>query len=393
MNALENPYTPGAGNPPPELAGRESILTDSKLAIQRSNLGRSARSFMFIGLRGVGKTVLLNELQSIAQKQNVFTGFFEIDSNRSLSRNVIKVMKSVLMELDRNNGVRQAVKRGLRVLKSFISAVKIKIEDVELSIDIDKEQGVADSGDLSGDLTDVFVATGEAARECESSIVIFIDEIQKIDLKEFNALIAAVHRVVQLNLPIILFAAGLPNTIKISGEAKSYVERLFEFPEIGSLDTQDATIALTLPAEKAGVKFDKDAISTIIEQTKGYPYFIQEWGYQSWNAALKSPITAKDVEIASLESINRLDKNFFRVRFEQLTALQQRYLKAMAKLGNVSIKSGDIAKNFDQSSKNLGSTRDALIKNGMIYSGRYGYLSFSVPLFDEYLNRTDLIIV
>ncbi len=389
MDPLTNPYTPGAGFPPPELAGREQILANAELAIKRNAIGRPTRSVMFIGLRGVGKTVLLKEIQNIATNENTITSFFEINSKFPLAKEIIRVLQSTLLSLDRTNGVRKTVKRGLRVLKSFVSSVKIKYSDVELSVDIDKEPGIADSGNLAVDMTDVFLAVGEAAKECGSSLVIFIDEIQKIEVIDFEALISAIHQINQNILPIMVIGAGLPNTLKKSAEIKSYVERLFEFPEIGSLSCNDAKLALTRPAKKAGIIFNEKAVKTIVEKTKGYPYFIQEWGYQSWNVAEKSPITVKDIKLAGIESTKRLDNNFFKARYVQLTRLQQKYLKAMAKLGQENIKSGEVAKILNQSSSSLGPVRKTLINNGMIYSTKYGYISFSVPLFDEYLNRTD----
>ena len=390
MDPLTNPYTPGAGFPPPELAGREQLLANAELAIKRNAIGRPTRSLMFIGLRGVGKTVLLREIQSIANKENILTNFIEINSKYPLAKEVIRVLQSTFLKLDRINGVRKTVKRGLRVLKSFVGAIKVKYKDVEFYVDIDKEPGIADSGNLVVDMTDVFLAAGEAAKECDSSIVIFIDEIQKIEPGDFEALISSIHQINQNNLPLMIIGAGLPNTIRKSAEIKSYVERLFEFPEIGSLNCDDAKHALTRPAEKAGVSFNENAVKAIVDQTKGYPYFIQEWGYQTWNVASKTPITVKDVNFAGKESIKRLDENFFKVRFVQLSRLQQKYLKAMAQLGQENIKSGDVAKILNQSSSSLGPIRKALINNGMIYSTKYGYITFSVPLFEEYLNRTDL---
>ena len=389
MDPLTNPYTPGAGFHPPELAGREQILANAELAIKRNAIGRPTRSVMFIGLRGVGKTVLLKEIQSIATIENTITNFFEINSKYPLAKEIIRVLQSTLLNLDRTNGVRKTVKRGLRVLKSFVSTVKIKYNDVELSVDIDKEPGTADSGNLAVDMTDVFLAVGEAAKECGSSIVIFIDEIQKTEPSDFEALISAIHQINQNILPLMVIGAGLPNTLRKSAEIKSYVERLFEFPEIGSLSCSDAKLALTRPAEKAGVKFNENAVETIVEKTKGYPYFIQEWGYQSWNVAEKSPITINDIKLAGIESTKRLDNNFFKVRYVQLTRLQQKYLKAMAKLGQENIKTGDVANILNQNSSSLSPIRRTLINNGMIYSTKYGYISFSVPLFDEHLNRTD----
>ncbi|MBI1360277.1 MAG: AAA family ATPase [Alphaproteobacteria bacterium] len=386
-NPGTNPYAPGAGTPPPELAGRDSLLAEARLAVRRTKNGKPARSFIYVGLRGVGKTVLLNEVQALAEKEGALTDFIEVSSTTKLSKVIIASMRAALLKLDRLKGVSEQVKRGLRVLKSFVSAIKVKHADIEFSIDIDAEAGVADSGTLSRDLPELFVAAGEAAKARGTSIVLLIDEIQNLDREEFEALIMAVHRVDQKGLPILIVGAGLPLLVQLTGEAKSYSERLFEYPDIGPLDPDEARRAIVQPAKDAGVAYDPAAVDAIIQQTKGYPYFLQEWGYQAWNAAQGSPITAKDVEKATRIAIKRLDENFFRHRYERLTDPQKTYLRAMAELGPGPHKTGDIAKAQGRTAQQLGPVRDALIKSGMIYSPKYGLAAFTVPLFDEFMKR------
>ena len=387
MNPRVNPYAPGAGTPPPELAGRDVVLADALLAIQRNKSGQSARSFMFVGLRGVGKTVLLNEVQAMAEKESALTDFIEISTNEPLSKTIIATLRSILLKLDRIRGVSEQVKKSLRVLKSFVGAVKIKVENIEFSMDIDGEPGVADSGTLTRDLAEVFVAAGEAARARKSSIVILIDEIQNLPAEEFEALIMAVHRTDQKNLPLLIVGAGLPLLVKLSGNAKTYAERLFEYPDIGPLDYTEAKRALAKPAARANVNFEDEAIGAIIKETQGYPYFLQEWGYQAWNTAKASPITADDIVISSNVAIERLDHNFFKSRYERLSDPQKAYLSAMARCGPGPYRTGQIAKAIGKSSQQLGPTRDALINSGMIYSPRYGYAAFTVPLFDAFMRR------
>lgn len=387
MNPRANPYAPGAGTPPPELAGRDTILADARLAIQRNAAGKSARSFMFVGLRGVGKTVLLNEVQAMADEEGAITDFIEISANEPLSVTIIATLRAALLKLDRIKGVSEQVKKGLRVLKSFVGAVKVKYGDVEFSVDVDDEPGMADSGTLSRDLAELFVAAGEAAKARKSSIVILIDEIQNLPSEEFEALIMAVHRTDQKRLPIMVVGAGLPLLVKLSGDAKSYAERLFEYPDIGPLNDTEAKRALVEPAAESKVVFEDDAVAAVIEKTKGYPYFLQEWGYQAWNTAKASPITKADIRKASKQAIERLDQNFFRSRYERLSDPQKAYLRAMAELGPGPHRTGDIAKLMEKSSSQLGPTRDALITNGMIYSPKYGYAAFTVPLFDEFMKR------
>ena len=279
------------------------------------------------------------------------------------------------------------VKKGLRVLKSFVGAVSVKVEGVEFAVDIDGEPGIADSGTLSRDLAEVFVAAGEAARARNTSIVILIDEIQSLPREEFEALIMAVHRTDQKRLPLLVVGAGLPLLVRLSGNAKTYAERLFEYPDIGALDPVEAKRALVKPAAQANVTFDDEAIAAVVRETQGYPYFLQEWGYQTWNAAPVSPITKEDVARSSEAAIQRLDQNFFRSRYERLSEPQKAYLDAMARCGSGPHRTGDIAKAMGKSSRQMGPTREALIAGGMIYSPRYGYAAFTVPLFDAFMNR------
>lgn len=389
MNPTINPYAPGAGTPPPELAGRDSILENARLYIARNRLGKPARSFMFVGLRGVGKTVLLNEVQSIAEEEGAITEFFEVNNNSSLSVEIVASLRAALLKLDRIKGVNEQVKRGLRVLKSFVSVLRMKYKDLEFSIGVDNEIGVADSGTLSRDLADLFVAVGAAAKARKKSIVVLIDEIQNLPTEEFEALIIAVHKTNQKNLPIMIVGAGLPQLITLSANTKSYVERLFEYPTIGSLDDDAARRALIAPAMEAKVEFNEDAVNSIVQQTKGYPYFLQEWRYQAWNIAKKSPITIADIRKASKLALKRLDENFFRSRYVRLTDSQRDYLMAMSELGSGPYKTSEIAKKMGKKSSALAMTREALITSGMIYSPRWGYAEYTVPLFDEYMKRVN----
>ena len=387
MKPETNPYAPGAGARPPELAGRDEVLADVRVAIRRNKLGRLARSFMFVGLRGVGKTVLLNEVRVMAEEEGVIARPVEVGAHIQFPVSVIKALRTILMKLDRGKRVNEQVKYGLRVLKSFVGAVRVKYNDIEFSIDVDEEVGVADSGILAQDLGEVFIAVGEAAKARKSAIVILIDEIHGLPAEEFEALIMAVHSANQRGLPIMVIGAGLPLLVKMLGDAKSYAERLFEYPDINSLNKKEAYRALVKPAAVSKVKFMDEAVEAVIKQTKGYPYFLQEWGYQAWNTATKSPITVADIRKASDLAVKRLDQNFFRSRYARLSEPQKDYLRAMAELGSGPYKTGDIAKIMKKTTQQLGSTRDGLIANGMIYSPRYGVSAFTVPMFDEFMKR------
>lgn len=273
------------------------------------------------------------------------------------------------------------------MLRSFLGVLKVTYEDVTIGLDVDPEQGSADSGDLEIDLPNLFVAVAEAAEERKSAVALLIDEIQYFDQKELGALIMAMHKVQQRQLPLVLLGAGLPILPGLAGESKSYAERLFSFPEIGALSEADTAKALRAPAQAAGVAFEPNALKEVFRLTQGYPYFLQEWGYQAWNLATASPITMKVIKNATAIVIARLDKNFFRVRFDRLTPSEKNFLRAMAELGPGAHRTGDIADTLGVKITSLGPVRAKLIKKGMIYSPAHGDMAFTVPLFDEFMMR------
>jgi len=388
MDYIKNPFSPGAGSPPPELVGRDHIFEKSRILFGRVRQGRSEKSLLLVGLRGVGKTVLLNEIECITRETGYHTIALEAHENKSLAALLMPHLRQLLFELDRMKGLSSKVRRGLGVLKSFISGIKVKVLDIELGLDIEPERGTADSGDLEVDLANLFIAVAEAAQDRKTAVALLIDEIQYLSEKELSALIMAMHKMQQRRLPLVLLGAGLPILTRLAGESKSYAERLFEFPEIGPLSNLDATKALQDPVLRAHVKFSADAIKQILKLTQGYPYFIQEWGYQSWNHAEKSPISLIDVHKATKSVIQRLDANFFKVRFDRLTLGEKRYLRAMAQLKGTGQRSGDIAELLGVKVNSLGPIRANLINKGMIYSPTYGDVAFTVPLFDEFMLRT-----
>ncbi len=342
---------------------------------------------LLTGLRGVGKTVLLNEIDRKAREEGYQTILIEACEGKTLGALIAPHLWKLLFELDRIAGLGNKVKRGLSVLRSFISALNVTINDVTIGLDIEPERGVADSGDLEIDLPNLFVALAEAAEDHKSAIAIFIDEIQYFSQKELGALIMAMHRIQQRQLPLVLLAAGLPILPGLAGDCKSYAERLFNFPDIGALSEADAAKALNDPAQAEGVVFESSALAEIYRMTKGYPYFLQEWGYQSWNQAKTSPISVKVIQESTNMVIQRLDKNFFRVRFDRLIPSEKNFLRAMAELGPGSHRSGDIADILNFKITSLAPVRSKLIKKGMIYSPAHGELAFTVPLFDEFMMR------
>ena len=275
----------------------------------------------------------------------------------------------------------------MRARASFTKSLKVKYRDIEFSIDVDPETGLADSSDLDTDLTDLLVTLGKAARERSTAIVLFIDEMQYVPERQLSSLIAALHSASQEQLPITMVAAGLPQLVGRTGDAKSYAERLFEFAPVDRLGNDDARNALIVPASKEGVAFNPDAISEILRQTNGYPYFLQEWGKHSWDVADVSPIELDDARRATTAALAELDASFFRVRFDRLTPTQKRYMRAMAELGSGPHRSGDIAHILNRKVTTVAPLRNSLIAKGMIYSPAHGDTAFTVPLFDDFMKR------
>jgi hypothetical protein len=387
MDPRTNPYAPGAGTLPPELAGRDEIIEQVQIQLDRCRNRLAYRSFLMVGLRGVGKTVLLNHLALDAEAKGFVVVAIETPEKRSLPALIIPTLRSALLKLDRMASVGSMAKKALKTLGSFISAMKMKYEDIEFGLDLGSEPGIADSGDLEHDLIDLFVQLGLAAQEKKTALILFIDEVQYIEEDQFAALIMALHKCTQKQLPIALVGAGLPQLVGQAGRAKSYAERLFQYPEIGPLSEDAAVDALVLPASKLKVKFEAGALSEILNQTKGYPYFLQEWGKHCWQCAVSSPITKKDAENATAFAILELDTSFFRVRFDRLTPGEKKYLRAMAELGPGPHRSGDIARLINKGVQAVAPMRANLIHKGMIYSPDHGDNHFTVPLFDGYMKR------
>ena len=387
MDKIRNPFSPGAGSPPPELAGRDGILEQARVLLGRVLAKRPEKSLLLTGLRGVGKTVLLNEIERMAQASGYRTILIEAHEGKSLAVLLAPQLRRLLFDLDRIAGAGDKVRRGIAVLKSFIGGIKIKVGEIDISLDIEPEPGTADSGDLETDLPSLFLAVGEAAQERGVAVALLIDELQYFSSQELSALIMAMHKMQQRQLPLLLIAAGLPILPGLMGESKSYAERLFSFPDIGPLPEPDATKALQDPVRQAGEAFEPAALAEIFRLTRGYPYFLQEWGYQAWNHATASPISLAVVRQTSALVAQRLDENFFRVRFDRLTPREKKYLRAMAELGPGPHRTGDVADKLGVKINTLGPVRANLIKKGMVYSPSHGDMAFTVPLFDEFMRR------
>jgi hypothetical protein len=385
MDRVRNPFAPGAGSQPPELAGREEIISAADTALQRVLLGRPAQSQMLLGLRGVGKTVLLNKIEQIAEGHGYLTSFIEAPEDRKLVDLLYPKIYQALRQLSLIEAARTATHNAMRALRSFASAFKIKVGDFEVAVD--PEPGVADSGNLEYDITELFLRIGEAAKASGRGWALLIDEVQYLTIEELGALIVAMHRVNQKALPVLLFGAGLPAIAALSGDAKSYAERLFIFPKVDALPKEDATNAIRQPIEDEDESINDDLLGKIVELTRGYPYFLQEWGYQVWNASPKSPIAIDCIDVAEREALRRLDEGFFKVRIDRLTPKEKEYVIAMARLGPGPYRSSDVAEVLGEKLTTLGPRRAQIIAKGMIYSPAHGDIAFTVPMFDEYLKR------
>lgn len=388
MDPFQNPFSPGAGSPPPELAGRDDLLREASIALRRIRAGRYERSLMLVGLRGVGKTVLLNRIREMAIENGYSIVMIEATESRSLPALLLPPLRQVLFRFDTMADVSDKVKRGLRVLRSFVGCFRATINEVEFGLDIDPEKGTADSGDLEADLSELLLSIGEAAQDRRTAVAIIIDEMQYLSEDEMSALIMAVHRISQRQLPVVLIGAGLPQLVGLAGRSKSYAERLFRYPVVGPLPEVEAIKALQNPVVSQGVSFTEDALRELIRITHCYPYFLQEWGYNTWNIASATPIRVDDVLDATNIAIRKLDESFFRVRFDRLTPREKDYMRALSDLGAGPHRSGDVADRLGVKVRSIAPLRSGLIRKGMIYSPAHGDTAFTVPLFDEFMLRT-----
>ena len=387
MDPIRNPFAPGAGTPPPELAGRDELREALRTALARARIGRPAKSAMLVGLRGVGKTVLLDRVREDAEQAGIHTVRIEAPEGRSLPALLAPQLRQGLLRLSQIEAARAFAIRGLRALAGFASKLKVTFGDIEVGFDYDPEPGLADNGDLEHDLQALFEQVGLAAQAGGTALAVFIDELQYVEEPQLAVLITAMHRTEQRRLPVVLVGAGLPQLRGQMGNAKSYAERLFDFPTVGPLPPEAARRAIERPLAAEGVTITAAALDRILQVTQGYAYFVQEWASHTWLAAKESPIGMDEVATASITAIAALDESFFRVRFDRLTPKERKYLRAMADLGPGPHRSGDIAGRFDAIVSSLAPTRSSLIRKGMVWSPNHGDTAFTVPMFDEFMKR------
>lgn len=385
MDPVRNPYSPGAGTRPPALVGRDGEIEAMDVAVQRLLRGRDGRSQMLTGLRGVGKTVMLNEFEEVAGARGFFHEHVEVGEDGELAARLAAAFRRILLAMDARKRIGARVRRALGVLKAF----SIRLPNgPELTIDVDAVVGPADSGDLATDLAGLFVELGEVARDHDTGVLITVDELHYVAASILEALVMGLHRANQQRLPITIAGAGLPSLATLTGEAKSYAERMFTFPIIGSLADDQAREAITVPAADEQVTWDEAALDRVLAATHGYPYFLQEFGKQAWDAADGPHLITEDDVVRSIPvATAELDDGFFRVRTGRTSDPERAYLRAMAELGPGPVRSGDVATLLGKRTSALGPTRDRLLKKALCYSPRYGEIDFTVPLFDSFMRR------
>lgn len=340
---------------------------------------------MLLGLRGVGKTVLLSEIGRNAEQEGLLVSRIESPEVESFARLIFPEMRKVMRSLSGVEAAKHLATRGLKGLRNFASMFKIEMGGFEVGIE--PEPGLAETGDLQYDLPDLFTLIGKAAQAAGRGWLLLIDEVQYLSEPDLSALIVALHRISQDNLPVVMIGAGLPQIARLAGEAKSYSERLFQYPAVGPLDSASARQAVEKPVIEEEASISLEALQAIVDRTKGYPFFIQEWASVAWNNSEGPEITFADVDNSYPETLARLDEGFFKVRIDRLTKAELQFVKAMAQIGDGPYAMADIAKTMGRSQKSLGPARASIISKGMIFSSDHGYLDFSVPLFSEFIRR------
>jgi hypothetical protein len=382
-----NPYTPGAGTRPPALVGRDRDLAEFGIALARAGRGRHSRSFIYDGLRGVGKTVLLAELDVAAREAGWITsGLVECNEDDRLAPLVARLAHRILRKLSRSRAMSHSVRRALGVLSAFA----VTLDETgrwRLKIEAEPVRGVADSGDLEADIVELVAEVGRAATEHGAGVALFLDEMQFLGREDLSMLSAAMHRISQETMPVVLAGAGLPQLPLMLKEAKPYTERLYEFRTIGSLSRAQARQALVMPAERAGARFTEGALDLLLEQSAGYPYFVQQWGETVWNEAEGSPIGIQDARAAEEVVHDELDRRFFRDRYDKATDAEKIYMAAMADLGDGGHASRRIAEHMQMSQAQASVRRAGLLGKGLIYNPRDTDLDFTVPQFGAFMRR------
>ena len=386
MDPIQNPYAPGAGTPPPLLAGRDDLLGAFRVIIGRASAGRAFQHPVLAGLRGVGKTVLLVQFRAVAADAGWAAEMFEVRPDGDLRAQVAEALRPMVRSVNRRWRNRQRAQHIGRVAASFLRGAAATIGRGGLALGFEPVPGVADSGDFETDLTELLVALGEGAREEGVGATLLIDELQDADIDHLAALAGAAHRINQDSLPVVIGGAGLPPVGRILSEARSYSERLFSIRTVGKLSREDSALALSEPAARLDVAYDPEALQLLVEESGGYPFFIQAFGKHAWDRADASPIGGADAAEALPVALGELSESFFKPRFDRATAAERRYLHAMADLGSDPAPSSDVARQLGHDEPSRASPqRDGLIGKGLIYAPERGLVAFTVPNMADYL--------
>jgi len=385
MDKLKNPFTPGAGAYPPELAGRAAVLEDGRVLAGRMLLGRYEKGLMLIGLRGVGKTVLLKNIAESARLAGVVPVIVEVRNSADDMEELSLRIKEALTLIDFKSKVKSTVNQAYSVLKNFVKSISVNIGDFGVSVEVD--HGIGRTGSMEFDLSEVLMAAARAAKESGTAVGLYIDELQNLNLDAVRGIIVALHHAAQEMLPLYLVGSGLPSIRSVIGKSKTYAERMFNYLEIGALDFTATRDAIVRPLSAEGISIDPSALKSLFEQTGGYPYFLQEWGYQLWVRASGNSIGPEDMSDVAGTVRERLDRNFFDVRFDRVSNLEREVLLVMASSGGDDISMGEVADRMGRPLTSLSTVRSSLIRKGLVYPSSYGHLAYTVPLFDEYLKR------
>jgi hypothetical protein len=389
VDPVRNPYAPGAGQRPPELAGRDREIKQFEIVLERVAKGRPERSMVLTGLRGVGKTVLLNSFRSMALQKLWGTGKLEARPEQSIRRPVAAALHMAVRELAPRHRAPDRIDAFLGVLKAFVlrdpKAPKGSSPTTQFGIDVPAARGRADSGDLEVDLTELFTDAASVAADLGVGIALFVDEMQDVPAADVSALCAACHELSQVGGPLIVVGAGLPHLPSVLSASKSYSERLFRYVRIDRLDREAADQALIAPAEREDVWFKQEALDALYQAADGYPYFVQAYGKVTWDVAAASPVTAADVTVAAPEAESELAVGFFGSRYERATPAEREYMRAMAAIGDEPVPTPAVAEELGRKPSSLSPARDGLIKKGLIYSSERGLIAFTVPHFGKFL--------
>lgn len=384
MDRLRNPFTPGAGALPPELAGRANVMEDGDVLSKRTLMGKYEKSLLLIGLRGVGKTVLLRHLAEKARGDGVIPILVEMRNDTSDVEELSVRIKEALSILDFKSRVKSTVNQAFLVLKNFVKTLSVNIGD--FGIAVETNPGIGDSGNMEYDLSEVLMACARAAKESNTAIGLYIDELQNMDIHALRGVIVALHHAAQESLPLYLVGSGLPTIRGLIGKSKTYAERMFNYAELGALSEAEVSDAVVGPMRENGVSVDDEAVKEIFAQSHGYPYFLQEYGYQLWLEAENPRIEIGDVRKILPAVTARLDRNFFDVRFDRIANAERRFLRAMAETGSPA-RISEVARVLDRTLGSLSPVRSSLIRKGMVFSPALGEISYTVPLFAEYVKR------